>query len=556
MATKKEQYPIPQEYQLSEKEQTEILKKSKFSFLVESATTEQTTALPISRAYHCFCSGEDIVSPVGMVCKYCGQAKYKHRLATKSLSEYWDRRNNVTSPKTYKDVEKSTIYYVKKSSFDAGILFIKAQIVTTLIDNQAPTTIVIPSEVVDIRPGESQKAYRLSKTNQKMSEIDKENVINLNSQTIKHVDIIYKDANTMLDFLIKNPKFAKYTGIMNCYVNTTIGLEQNSFFLAYLSLYTYECIEFIAKMGHYSLLNSILEKIKYKQNRETISSMLSNLAHFINKDATNGSSAFNFPKYIADYLRDTERPVEQYLFWADIYSRENISYENFQKVLDCNSFHSTAVMWTHKKLYEILLFDYKLLDVLKYLDKEDAKRKDTDHESIVLFADYLAMCANLQIEYDKFPTNLMEAHDNLATICASQKYDIENNKIKAVHNAIMSYVDQDVLENEEYVILIPSSSKEIIEESQLQHNCVASYIPRIASEETLVFFIRKKNEQNTPYITAEYKLGRIVQIKYKYNATVFDKNILDFANRFAEKLVSKSPRHNGDLKEMIRKATK
>lgn len=561
MAKKKEQYSVPQEYYLSEQEQKEILKKSKFSFVVNQKYTERK--IPI-KSYHCFCTGEEIVSPnrIG-TCLYCGNSYYKQVIETK---EYWEQYRNawkiqnsneveIESYKQYETSSKSTIYYVKPSSFESGILFIKAQIEITLIENKEPKTVVVPCEIVDIRPGDSQRAYRLSKKDTSlMTEIDKEKVINLNSQTIKHIEIVYKDANTMLDFLIKNPTFAKYTGIMDCYINNKTNLEQNSFFIAYLSLYTYECVELISKMGHYSLLNSILEKLQGKPNKEMISNMLSELAHFINKDATTGSSAFNFPKYIANYLRDTEQTVEKYLFWADVYSRENISCENFKKILECDSFRSTSVQWNLTRLYDILLFDYKLLDVLKYLDKQNQKKEDGHHDAVIVFLDYLNMCSSLQIEYDKFPTNLFEIHDNLAKICASKKYELENNKIRQVHDAVLHYVDKDVLENDNYIIQIPSSSQQIIEEAQLQHNCVASYIPRMANGNTLIFFIRKKSAPATPYVTAEYQNGRLVQIKHKYNMTVFENDILDFAKKFVNNVVSKSPRHNGDLKEMIRKA--
>lgn len=58
-------------------------------------------------------------------------------------------------------------------------------------------------------------------------------------------------------------------------------------------------------------------------------------------------------------------------------------------------------------------------------------------------------------------------------------------------------------ENEEYKVIIPMSSTEILDEAHQQQHCVASYIDRIAAGKTHILFIRKQDKPEESVLTVE-----------------------------------------------------
>ena len=83
---------------------------------------------------------------------------------------------------------------------------------------------------------------------------------------------------------------------------------------------------------------------------------------------------------------------------------------------------------------------------------------------------------------------------------------------------------------------MPNSVSDVVQEGQAQHNCVGSYVDRIVKKRSLVFFIRRKEEPNQSFITAEFVHGKLNQIFYKNNRAVYDKDILSIANDYVKNL--------------------
>ena len=85
-------------------------------------------------------------------------------------------------------------------------------------------------------------------------------------------------------------------------------------------------------------------------------------------------------------------------------------------------------------------------------------------------------------------------------------------------------------------VYVPENAKELMEEGRALHNCLSTYSDRIAEGKTLVFFVRKLDTPDAPFIALEYCNGEIVQCRYDYNENVEDDNVLDFVEAFAKKL--------------------
>ena len=88
-------------------------------------------------------------------------------------------------------------------------------------------------------------------------------------------------------------------------------------------------------------------------------------------------------------------------------------------------------------------------------------------------------------------------------------------------------------EDEHYAIFIARSQAELIKEGNALSHCVGrcGYDRKMAREETLIFFVRKMEELDKPFVTLEYSLKqkKVLQC-YAYNNTKPDDNVIEFVN--------------------------
>ena len=86
------------------------------------------------------------------------------------------------------------------------------------------------------------------------------------------------------------------------------------------------------------------------------------------------------------------------------------------------------------------------------------------------------------------------------------------------------------------LVYVPESVEELRREGRVQHNCIGTYADRFAEGKTLVFFVRRLNAPNEPFVDFEYCNGEVVQCRYDHNEAVKDDKIIDFVEKFAERL--------------------
>ena len=86
------------------------------------------------------------------------------------------------------------------------------------------------------------------------------------------------------------------------------------------------------------------------------------------------------------------------------------------------------------------------------------------------------------------------------------------------------------------LIYVPESVQDLTTEGRAMHNCIGTYVDRIAEGKTLVFFVRKLDNPTAPFVAFEYCDGKVIQCRYDHNKNVNDTQILDFVNRFADAL--------------------
>lgn len=139
-------------------------------------------------------------------------------------------------------------------------------------------------------------------------------------------------------------------------------------------------------------------------------------------------------------------------------------------------------------------------------------------EVIQEYRDYLYMCG--QFHYDLkntfvlFPDNCHVAHDKVQHRIKLKETAKERRAFKRVYKQIGTDL---AFEKNGLKIVFPKGPDELISEGQSLHHCVGSYVDRVANGRCLILFLRKSDDENTPFYTIEVRKGEVVQIRGQYN---------------------------------------
>lgn len=134
-----------------------------------------------------------------------------------------------------------------------------------------------------------------------------------------------------------------------------------------------------------------------------------------------------------------------------------------------------------------------------------------------IWADYLRMAADLHYDMQSkavlFPRDLNNQHDKVAeetkvlqTIGKEQQYEKRKPELGKYQ-----------YKTSKYIIKIPDSLQEIIEEGQSLHHCVGTYIDSVAKGWTTILFIREVGKEDISFYTMEVKGTEVIQYRGAYN---------------------------------------
>lgn len=173
---------------------------------------------------------------------------------------------------------------------------------------------------------------------------------------------------------------------------------------------------------------------------------------------------------------------------------------------------------------------------LGYLRKYIDMQSKEDEEIIYEYFDYVKFAHDLKLDLkDKkilYPNNLIEEHDKLFLQVKTLKDPDINKKIKT----ISEFLNLNRYEDDKYIIYPASSIEDLVKESEMQHNCVRTYVDSVANHETEIYFLRKKENPKESFVTIEVHNGKVIQAKTKYNKTP-EKEILDLLKKWEKTLM-------------------
>ncbi len=129
------------------------------------------------------------------------------------------------------------------------------------------------------------------------------------------------------------------------------------------------------------------------------------------------------------------------------------------------------------------------------------------------------------------PTHLQDLHDKafrdyeaMETERACESREVLNEKIKATSMTpdYMQYLYKD----NDYAVISVTCQEDLEKEGQYLNHCVASYGNKMAEQDSYIYLIRKTNEIDTPFYTAEIKPAKTIKAKaeltqlYTFNDTI------------------------------------
>lgn len=506
----------------------------------------------------CFCNGERTVTKNSCYCSKCYRGDEIHQnLFGDEKFLMGDKgpynRHNFKYP--FNKNHKENIILI--SSTEKSIILENVSL-SVEIERDQPKERVSIKERAIITPGESSKAYRILKKEDR--EIPFSNIfswLGINTKTLFNKNkpkVFFENANNLIDFLNKNKDLINKIAFWDVFGETNINCCKEVFFLFYLYIYgSYPMVELLAKMGFTKLLEDIFLTIVSSCNREEIKNKIMCLKELFN-ETTKGSAVLKVPFFAAKYLKDLNADFKVFKFFSDLYELEPFSKEAFSFMLEKSLISNMGFSMSNNGYWHPRDVGEDFLNILKHdglstrkiltnyyssdIYKENLARgcasSDVFKTYVSLLSDLLRMYELLGIkEYLPLPTKIKEVHDKI-----SERFiEYKNEKFEEILSIVASKYKKFIPQNDQFEIIIPPSSREFIDEGSQQHNCVASYTHNVANGDCLVFFIRRKSKPEQSFITAEYRKGKLAQIFLKNNIRLSPCEEHKEAYEFAEKFV-------------------
>ena len=147
----------------------------------------------------------------------------------------------------------------------------------------------------------------------------------------------------------------------------------------------------------------------------------------------------------------------------------------------------------------------------KYIDYT-AKQKISNR----IYLDYLNACNYLGIDMSQdkncFPHDFMHWHDVRIDEYYTAKALKDAEEKKAMYDKFSKVAEKysklQYTDNGTYMIMIAQSPTELVKEGEMLNHCVGrmGYDQKFIREETLIFFVRTKDNPQTPFVTIEYSI--------------------------------------------------
>ena len=158
------------------------------------------------------------------------------------------------------------------------------------------------------------------------------------------------------------------------------------------------------------------------------------------------------------------------------------------------------------------------------------------------YKDYLRACNYLGLDMsedkNRYPHDFKRWHDiriDEYNTAKALKDEQERKELYAKFTAVASkYLGLEYDKKSVYIAIIAQKPSDLIHEGELLHHCVGrmGYDQKFAREESLIFFIRTKEQPDVPFVTVEYspKRKRVLQCYGDHDSKPND-SVMEFVNK-------------------------
>ena len=166
-------------------------------------------------------------------------------------------------------------------------------------------------------------------------------------------------------------------------------------------------------------------------------------------------------------------------------------------------------------------------------------KQDTNVHS---YMDYIDACETLHLDLslpkNRYPKDFKRWHDIRIDEYKTEKAKQDEIKRKEMYEHFArvaeKYVALERRKRSNYIVIIAKSPEDLVNEGKALEHCVGrmNYDQKFIREESLIFFIRHKENVNEPFVTMEYSVGnkRILQC-YGKKDTKPAPEVLEFVNK-------------------------
>ena len=242
---------------------------------------------------------------------------------------------------------------------------------------------------------------------------------------------------------------------------------------------------------------------------------------------------------------------------------------NYDNKMEHGSYYCDALLEAYKKklpLREVqafaerkkaLITDYNYKTIKSVIPPKEFKRffhfLDKEDASLYLYSDYIRACRYLNIDLsldkNRYPRDFRFWHD-LRTDEMYTKRKIEQAKADKERQKLLRKQEREMARkfaqivkkytplthcstNADFAVLIAKNPADLDAEGTALHHCVGrgTYDKKMSNGETLIFFIRRINDMQTPFVTLEYSPSKKSVLQcYAKNNSKPEENVMQFVH--------------------------
>lgn len=213
----------------------------------------------------------------------------------------------------------------------------------------------------------------------------------------------------------------------------------------------------------------------------------------------------------------------------------NNPLSQFNRVVNTAQVEEIAGTWGKRRDVVWFIHKYDIKDTkrfIKYIYFDCLTQQGIDSSSAMnLYKDYYRMNVLMEnTNFEKYPRYLKTFHDITSRNFKFVEDEVAKKQFEERAHEMKMYEWSD----KDFRIIAPESTRDIVEEGQQLHHCVASYAKSVCEGRTQIVFLRAVESPEIPLVTVEIRDG-VIRQAYGLSNRVVDKKEHSALKKFAKK---------------------